>query len=79
MTPTIETICDLVGLTDRHMELVAAAEQSLKQRKPIKLGPKTWVVVGITLNERRRTVQIRGVQVADDLLPTTTTLTVWTD
>ena len=65
----VETVADLRGLTDRHMELVHACEQSLKQRKPITLGSQTWVIVGITVHEGRQTIQIRGVRVADEPAP----------
>lgn len=66
MTVRVETVADLRGLTDRHMELVQACEQSLKQRKPIRLGSQAWVIVGITIHEGRQTIQIRGVRVVDE-------------
>lgn len=71
MTIRVETVCHLRGLTDRHMQLVEAAKQSLLQRKPITLGPNIWVIVGISLNEQRQTIHIRGVRVRPDPLPET--------
>lgn len=63
MTIRVETVCHLRGLTDRHMQLVEAAKQSLLQRKPITLGPNIWVIVRISLNEQQETIHIRGVRV----------------
>jgi hypothetical protein len=71
MTIRVETVCHLRGLTDRHMQLVEAAKQSLLQRKPITLGPNIWVIVGISLNEQQETIHIRGVRVRPDPLPET--------
>ena len=71
MTISVETVCHLRGLTDRHMQLVEAAKQSLLQRKPITLGPNIWVIVGISLNEQQETIHIRGVRVRPDPLPET--------
>jgi hypothetical protein len=60
----IETVFRTAGhISDRHLELVEAAKQSLLQRKPITLGPDIWVIVGITMNERQQTIHIRGVRV----------------
>jgi hypothetical protein len=67
----IETVFRTAGyISDRHLELVEAAKQSLLQRKPITLGPDTWVIVGITMNERQQTIHIRGVRVRPEPLPT---------
>lgn len=71
MTIRVETVCHLRGLTDRHMQLVEAAKQSLLQRKPITLGPNIWVIVGISLNDQQETIHIRGVRVRPDPLPET--------
>lgn len=71
MTIRVETVCHLRGLTNRHMQLVEAAKQSLLQRKPITLGPNIWVIVGISLNEQQETIHIRGVRVRPDPLPET--------
>ena len=71
MTIRVETVCHLRGLTDRHMHLVEAAKQSLLQRKPITLGPNIWIILGISMNEQRQTIQIRGVRVQPEPLPET--------
>lgn len=71
MTIRVETVCNLQDLTDRHMQLVEAAKQSLLQRKPITLGPNIWIIVGISMNEQRQTIHIRGVRVRPDPLPET--------
>ena len=65
MTIQIENIFQLVGFTDHHLELIRQAETSLKMRTPFFVGSQGWVIVGITMNERRQEIQIRGVRISD--------------
>lgn len=62
----VETVLQLHGFTAAHLDMLQRAEKSLKSQEVFKVGDLSWIIVGITMNERRQEIQIRGVRVIED-------------